>query len=312
MRYRDSLPQLAGTRCITDGGMETTLIFHRGMELPLFAAFDLLKDDEGVEALRSYFTPYIEVAKRYEVGIVLDTPTWRASSDWGEQLGYSADDLDRLNRRGVTILEELRAEHESERTPLVIAGCVGPRGDGYVAGDLMSADEAERYHAAQVGTFAGTNADLVGALTMTYVDEAVGIVRAASSAGMPIAVSFTVETDGRLPSGQPLREAVEQVDRETGAAAAYFMVNCAHPTHFAQALEDDGPWLERLMGIRANASTKSHAELDEAESLDEGDPADLGARYGDLDSRLPHFTVAGGCCGTDHRHVEEICRTLTA
>ncbi len=311
MRYRNALPQLAGTRCITDGGMETTLIFHRGIELPLFAAFDLLKDDDGVEALRSYFEPYVDVARRYEVGIVLDTPTWRASSDWGEQLGYSAADLDRLNRRGVTLLEEIRAEHESERTPVVIAGCVGPRGDGYVADERMGADEAERYHATQIETFADTNADLVAALTMTYSDEATGIVHAARAAGMPVAVSFTVETDGRLPSGQPLREAVEQVDRETDGTASYFMVNCAHPTHFAHVLED-GPWLERLRGVRANASTKSHAELDEAEVLDEGDPSDLGMRYRELDARLPQLTVAGGCCGTDHRHIEEICRSLTA
>jgi S-methylmethionine-dependent homocysteine/selenocysteine methylase len=221
--YRESLPQLAGTRCITDGGMETTLIFHRGIELPLFAAFDLLKDDEGTEMLRSYFTPYVDVAKRYGVGIVLDTPTWRASSDWGEQLGYSAADLDRLNRRGVTLLEEIRAEHESERTPVVIAGCVGPRGDGYVAGELMSTDDAEGYHSAQINTFADTNADLVGALTMTYANEATGIVSAARHARVPVAVSFTVETNGRLPSGQSLRDAVEQVDRETDAAAAYFM-----------------------------------------------------------------------------------------
>jgi S-methylmethionine-dependent homocysteine/selenocysteine methylase len=310
--YRESLPQLAGTRCITDGGMETTLIFHHGIELPLFAAFDLLKDDEGTEMLRSYFTPYVDVAKRYGVGIVLDTPTWRASSDWGEQLGYSAADLDRLNRRGVTLLEEMRAEHESERTPVVIAGCVGPRGDGYVAGELMSTDDAEGYHSAQINTFADTNADLVGALTMTYANEATGIVSAARHARVPVAVSFTVETDGRLPSGQSLRDAVEQVDRETDAAAAYFMVNCAHPTHFAHVLEDEGPWLERLRGVRANASTKSHAELDEAEVLDEGDPQDLGSRYVELDARLPQLTVAGGCCGTDHRHIEEICRSLTA
>ena len=311
MSYRNSLPQLGGTRCITDGGMETTLIFHRGMELPLFAAFDLLKDDDGVDTLRSYFAPYLEVASRYGVGIVLDTPTWRASSDWGELLGYSAADLDRLNRRGVTLLEELRADYESERTPVVIAGCVGPRGDGYVVQEVMSAEDAERYHATQVETFADTNADLVGALTMTYADEAVGIVRAASNAGIPVAVSFTVETDGRLPNGEPLRDAVEQVDRETDGTPAYFMVNCAHPTHFAHVL-DEGPWLDRLLGVRANASTKSHAELDEADSLDEGDPEDLGERYGDLDARLPQLTVAGGCCGTDHRHIEEICKTLTA
>jgi S-methylmethionine-dependent homocysteine/selenocysteine methylase len=140
---------------------------------------------------------------------------------------------------------------------------------------------------------------------MTYVEEAIGVARAARRAGLPAAISFTVETDGRLPSGQDLGEAIEQVDAD--AAPAYFMINCAHPTHFEAVLEGGGGWRERIRGLRANASTKSHAELDEATELDSGDPADLGARYAGLRELLPELTVVGGCCGTDHRHVAEIC-----
>ena len=284
---------------ITDGGMETTLIFHEGLDLPHFASFVLLENEAGREALRAYYRRYIEIARFRGVEIILDTPTWRANRDWGERLGYSPEALDDVNRRAVELLEELRSRE------VVVSGCVGPRGDGYEVGAAMSAGEAESYHAPQVETFAGTSADLVSALTLTYADEAIGIARAARAAEVSVVISFTVETDGKLPSGQSLGEAIEQVDAETDTAAAYFMVNCAHPTHFSEAL--DGDWLERLRGVRANASKKSHAELDEAEELDQGDPVELAERYRELRERLPRLSVVGGCCGTDHRHIDAIC-----
>jgi homocysteine S-methyltransferase len=287
---------------ITDGGMETTLIFHEGLDLPDFASFVLLENEAGREALRAYYRRYIEIARFRGVEIILDTPTWRANRDWGERLGYSPEALADVNRRAVELLEELRSRE------VVVSGCVGPRGDGYEVGAAMSAEEAESYHAPQVETFAGTSADLVSALTLTYADEAIGIARAARAAEVSVVISFTVETDGKLPSGQSLGEAIEQVDAETDTAAAYFMVNCAHPTHFSEAL--DGDWLERLRGVRANASKKSHAELDEAEELDQGDPAELAERYRELRRRLPRLSVVGGCCGTDHRHIEAICAAV--
>ena len=303
-----SLPQLSGDLFITDGGMETTLIFHRGLDLPHFASFDLLRSDDGRRELRDYYESYVSLARSLGVGLLLDTPTWRANRDWGERLGYSDDGLERANRDGVALLEELRAE---DGPPIVVSGCIGPRGDGYRAADLMTAAEAERYHATQIETFADAGADLVSALTLTYADEATGIARAAASAGIPVAISFTVEIDGRLPSGQTLAGAIAQVDTETDGAPAYFMINCAHPTHFDDALVEGEAWLERLGGLRANASRKSHAELDESEELDDGDPVELAQQYAALRRRLPAVTVVGGCCGTDHRHVDEICRAWT-
>jgi S-methylmethionine-dependent homocysteine/selenocysteine methylase len=298
------LPQrTAGRLFVTDGGLETTLIFHHGIDLPYFAAFDLLTDEAGREALRRYYAPYLAIARLRGAGIVLDSATWRASRDWGERLGYSAEQLVEANRCAVALVEELRDAEPA--VDAVLNGVVGPRGDGYVMGETMTAADAEAYHGEQIGTFAGTAADMVSAITMTYVEEALGIARAAQAAGLPAVISFTVETDGRLPSGQPLREAVEQVDAETGSSPAYYMVNCAHPTHFAGVLED-GPWLERVGGLRANASTMSHAELDEATELDEGDPARLAADYRALRDRLPRATVLGGCCGTDDRHVAAV------
>ena len=274
MSDRAQLPQLSGETFITDGGMETTLIFDEGIALPDFASFILLEDPTGVDVLRAYYTSYLEIAAQHGVGIVLDTPTWRANPDWGDRLGYSAAELADVDRRGVALLEELRATADGV-THVIISGCIGPRGDGYRVDNVMTAEEAQRYHEPQVATFADTAADLVSALTLTYAGEAVGVARAAQNAGIPSVISFTVETDGRLPSGQSLREAIEEVDEQTQGAVAYFMINCAHPTHFAHVLEGDGDWRGRNRGLRANASEKSHAELDEAEELDSGDPAAL-------------------------------------
>jgi S-methylmethionine-dependent homocysteine/selenocysteine methylase len=307
MRYRDRLPHLDSDRpFVADGGLETTLIFQRGIDLPCFAAFDLLKDDVGRNELRAYFEPYVAIARERGVGVVLDTATWRANPDWAHELGYSLEELDEVNRLAVELAEEIRRESEHERTQIVINGVVGPRGDGYSPADLMSAEDAERYHSHQIQTFATTAADMVTAVTMTYPEEAIGIARAARDVRMPVAISFTVETDGRLPNGQVLQEAVEEVDDATGGVVVYFMINCAHPTHFAGALEGSGGWLERIRGLRANASMKSHAELDEADDLDEGDPTALGAEHRALRERLPAMCVLGGCCGTDHRHVAAV------
>jgi homocysteine S-methyltransferase len=305
-----TLPTDGGQLFVTDGGMETTLIFRDGLELPEFASFVLLDDEAGLEALRAYYESYAELASELGAGIVLDTPTWRASSDWGERLGYDEARLEDVNRRGVVLLQELR-ERRGGDAPILVSGCLGPRGDGYVVGETMDAEEAERYHAPQAGVLAGAGVDLLSALTLTYAEEAIGIVRAAERQGVPVVISFTVETDGRLPSGQELGDAIAQVDRETGGAAAYFMVNCAHPTHFAHALEPGARWLERIVGLRANASTKSHAELDASDELDDGDPDDLAERYRSLRDVLPRLAVVGGCCGTDERHIAAVARAVT-
>jgi S-methylmethionine-dependent homocysteine/selenocysteine methylase len=306
MSGRGDLPQLAGELFVTDGGLETELVFHDGMDLPAFAAFPLLDNPGTRGRLRRYYDGYLDIARQHGAGFVIETPTWRANPDWAGQLGYSPEQLDAANRSAVELAEEVRAAAAADGITAVVSGCVGPRGDGYDPGDAMTPEDAQHYHAVQIGTFAQTTADQVTAITMTNAEEAIGIVRAAVAAGIPAAISFTVETDGRLPTGQTLHEAIEQVDAATDGAAAYFMVNCAHPTHFADALKHDGPWRRRLAGLRANASEKSHAELDEATELDEGDPADLGARHAALRDRLPSITVLGGCCGTDARHVAEI------
>jgi homocysteine S-methyltransferase len=307
-RATANLPQLDGDRLfVTDGGLETELVFHDGIDLEHFAAFPLLGQPDTLARLRRYYDGYLDIARRHGAGFVMETPTWRANPDWADQLGYSPERLDAANRAAVALAEEIRADATADGITAVVSGCIGPRGDGYDPGTAMTPEEAQRYHAVQLGTFADTTADQVTAITMTNADEAIGIVRAATAAGIPAAISFTVETDARLPTGQSLREAIEQVDAATDAGAAYFMVNCAHPTHFAPALERGQEWMRRVAGLRANASTRSHTELDEASELDEGDPDDLGARHAALHSVLPWVTVLGGCCGTDARHVAAIC-----
>jgi S-methylmethionine-dependent homocysteine/selenocysteine methylase len=304
MSHRTSLPQLEGDLFLTDGGIETSLIFHQGLDLPEFAAFVLLDNEEGLDELRRYYEPYLALARESGAGFVLESPTWRASPGWAERLGVSTEKLDALNRRAIALMEELR--EGAGDAPVVISGCVGPEGDGYRPAELLSADAARDYHSTQIGTFADTAADMVTAITMTYAEEATGVTQAARDAGLPVAISFTVETDGRLPNGEGLGDAIEKVDEATGGAPAYYMINCAHPTHFDDVLGTEEPWRDRIRGLRANASTMSHDELDEAEELDDGDPADLGARYARLRARLPNLNVVGGCCGTDHRHVAAI------
>jgi homocysteine S-methyltransferase len=305
-KYRDALPQRRGGIFLTDGGMETTLIFHWGVDLPHFASFVLLDSAEGQEKLKQYYEAYLAVASKHGTGFVLDSPTWRANPDWGARLGYDPSALDAINVRSIAFLEELRAGWQRPGAPCVISGAIGPRGDGYKAGN-MDAAEAEDYHRPQIAAFSEGGADMVTAYTLNSINEAIGIARAAQSAGMPAAISFTVETNGRLANGETLREAIETVDRKTDRAPEYFLINCAHPTHFEDALKAGEAWTERIHGVRANASTKSHAELDESETLDAGDPADLGRRYVALREAFPKMRILGGCCGTDHRHAAAIC-----
>jgi len=308
-----ALPQLQDRLFITDSGLETTLIYRHHLDLPAFAAFVLLETNAGRQRLRAYFERHAAIARTHGAGFIAESPTWRANPDWGRMLGYDADRLAAINRTAIMQLAELRARSGQTPETFVISGCIGPRHDGYDAAIRMGAPDAERYHDAQIQAFADTPVDLVTAMTITYVDEAVGITRAAVRAGLPSVISFTVETDGRLPSGTTIEDAILQVDAATDHGPAYYMINCAHPSHFSAELQAGRRWPMRLRGIRANASRLSHAELDEATTLDDGDPVELAVDYRRLVMALPHLTILGGCCGTDHRHVSaiaEVCADL--
>jgi len=289
---------------LTDSGLETWLVFHRDVDLPDFAAFPLLDDPRGRELLSEYFRDHLRLAATAGAGLVLETPTWRANADWGARLGYDAEALDRVNRDSVAFLRDLGREFGD--VDVVVSGNIGPRGDGYSPSELLTADVAESYHRPQIESFVAAGADRVTMLTATHTAEPIGIVRAAVAAGVPVVIAFTVETDGRLPSGQALHDAVAEVDAATNGAPLHFGINCAHPDHFSSALDVASPAIGRIELVRANASRASHAELDEAEELDDGDPDELGSLYGQLRRRHPHLRVLGGCCGTDVRHVHAI------
>jgi homocysteine S-methyltransferase len=311
-KHRRSLPQLSSpTVMLSDSGMETDLIFHEGFDLPLFASFTLLDDEVGMDALRDYYRRHVQVARDAHVGFLFEAPTWRASIVWARQLGLDEAAVADVNRRAIDLMVKIRDEAEEMREPLVISGLIGPRDDAYNPAQLMSVDEAEGYHTAQIETLAGTQADLITALTLTYAAEGAGIARAALKARMPVVISFTVETDGALPDGSSLSDAIATVDHSTDAYPAYYGINCAHPSHFLGVLDAGEGWSSRIKMIRANASRCSHAELDEAEILDDGDPEELGREYAEIRSRFPQINVLGGCCGTDVRHVRSIARACT-
>lgn len=304
-KYRNALPQVDGARLLTDGGIETTLIFQDRIDLPCFASFCALASRDGRLALRRYYERYARIARAQSTGFILESATWRASKDWGDRLGLSADALADANRAAVAMLFDLRAEFETDR-PFVISGNVGPRGDGYAPETMMPAAEAQDYHAAQIATLDEAGVDMIGAITMTHAGEAIGIARACAKRGVPLALAFTVETDGTLPTGQPLKEAIAETDADS--PPTYYMINCAHPDHFRAVLEPGADWTKRIWGLRANASSMSHAELDETDELNDGDPQELGQDYASLLPLLPNLRVFGGCCGTDHRHIDAIGR----
>ncbi len=308
-RYRNELPQLSGDFFLTDAGLETDLIFNHGIEIREFAAHTLLPDRHGREAIANYLRGFLSLANEHDAGFVLDSQTWKAHMHWADDLGTNEEELRQSNEDAIAFISELRDEFSGNNKPIVLNGVIGPRGDAYAPEATLAATEAEDYHSKQISWLAGTSVDMVTALTFTQSDEAVGVVRAAQSAGLPVVISFTVETDGSLPTGQPLDEAIAAVDDATSSAAAYFMVNCAHPDHFTHVL-NDSPWARRIRGIRCNASRLSHAELDECEVLDDGDPVELASQYKAMTDTMPWLNIFGGCCGSDLRHVAQIAKTV--
>lgn len=304
-RYRNALPQLDGSFFLADAGLETDLIFNRGIEIREFAAHTLLPDPVGRDALADYFRAFLSLAGEQNAGFILDGQTWKAHRHWAEDLGATPAELRQANQASIQFIAGLRDEFPNN-PPIVLCGIVGPRGDAYAPEAMHAADEARAYHSEQLGWLAETDVDMVSGTTFTQSAEAAGFVMAAADLGLPAAISFTVETDGCLPTGQALGDAIREVDDSTAGAAAYFGVNCAHPDHFLGVLDGNADWASRIRALRCNASRQSHAELDACEVLDDGDPRELADQYGQLLGRLPGVNVFGGCCGTDIRHVKQI------
>lgn len=308
--YRQDLPQLSGELFLTDAGIETDLIFNHGIEIREFAAHTLLAEEKGREALANYLRGYLSLAQEYDAGLVLDSQTWKAHMHWADDLGATEEELQQANKDAIALIAALRDEYPDNSGLIVLNGVIGPRGDAYAPDVEVAANESEAYHAKQIGWLAETDVDMITALTFTQSDEAIGVVRAARTHDLPVVISFTVETDGKLPTGQSLDEAIRSVDDATDSYAAYFMVNCAHPDHFFDVLGNDS-WAKRIHGLRCNASRLSHAELDECEELDDGDPQELAQQYKTIANTMPWLNVFGGCCGSDLRHVTQIAAAVT-
>lgn len=287
---------------ITDGGFETSMLFLEGFDLPAFSACVLLEDAAARAAMDRYFGRFLAMAEAAGTGFVLDTNTWRSGTHWADAVGRSPAQLQDLTREAVLFAMAIRERWQDRVSPILVNGVIGPAGDAYDGTLALDADAAEAIHAPQIALLAQCGVDLVSALTFGSMQEAIGFARASVKAGVPVAISFTVETDGHLPDGTPLARAVTETDSATAGAPLYYMINCAHPEHFRDVLTDEA-WCRRIRGVRANASRLSHAELDAAETLHDGDPEELGALHAELSQKLPALKVFGGCCGTDHRHV---------
>ncbi len=306
---KSALPQQNGDIFITDGGVETYMMYKRGFELPNFSLFHLLNNDNATRDLREYYCKTIEVALKYKVGMILCSLHYRASRDWGDLLGYSPEGLADINRKGIDLFLDLKREYETDSSPILISGNVGPRGDAYKLNKTMSVEEAENYHTEQIATLKDAGADLITALTLNEANEAIGITRAASKNGIPVVIAFTLDANGKLKTGQTLKKGIELVDQATDNAPTYYLINCSHPDDFEPALEE-GDWVKRLGGFRPNASPLDKGILCQLGHLEEGDPEELGQQMGELARRFPHMSVWGGCCGTDYTHTEHICRNV--
>lgn len=305
-------PRLDGRFYLTEGGAETEIMYKWGFELPEFAMFTLLDNPEADEVIRNMYRRYFDVAAAHDTGILAMGHDYRASPDWAQKLGYSAADLTRFQHRTMQFLDDVRAEYADRVSDAYITACIGPRGDAYGTGGDISASEAEDYHAVQLGNLEGTAADMAVAATFNNIPESIGVIRAANRMGIPIGVSLTLTPEGRLRSGPTLREAVETIDEVTGGAAEWFGTNCAHPLEFEPALDDAGPWLDRLRYVRPNAAKMDKLALCELGHLEDGDPVELGEQMGEVARRFPRADILGGCCGTDERHLSEIASNVNA
>jgi S-methylmethionine-dependent homocysteine/selenocysteine methylase len=309
MRDLNMLSQLQERVYLHYVGSDTDIIFNKGIHLPGFASYPLLETSNGRDILRSYSEQLLQIGREEKCGIILDSATWVANRDRGAKIGYSPEKLAEINKASIDLISEVR--RAAGDPSILLCAQMGPRGDGYSPGDQMTIDQATSYHSEQMKTLAKTEADFVGGFTICYAEEAAGIIRAGQQYDIPVVIAFTIETDGRLPTGQLLSDAIGLVDEATDQGALYFLINCTHPDHINNALTDDA-WLKRLRGVVVNASRCSHAELDEALELDVGDPDELGRQLAELKRKYQHFTIFGVCCGTDFRHMKSISKNVSS
>jgi S-methylmethionine-dependent homocysteine/selenocysteine methylase len=304
-------PRKPGLLYLTEGGVETEIMYKWGHKLPHFAMFTLLDKPEAMADMKSMFARALEVAATQKTGLVLSSLDYRASPDWAALLGISADGLRDVHFRTVAFMKEVAAPFVEKIPDLVFSGVIGPRGDAYGKGGGITEEEAEDYHTPQLKNLRDAGADMACALTFNNIPEAVGVARAAKAVGIPLGLYFTLNSKGTLGSGPTLKEAVESVEEITQGAPSYYGLNCSHPLEFMESLED-GDWLKRVRSIRPNAVRMEKVALCKLGHLEDGDPEELGQQMGDIRQKFPQMDILGGCCGTDERHLGEIAKNALA
>ncbi len=311
MPVPSSLPPMgSGEMFLTEGGSETEIMYRHGFELPEFSMLPLLESPLALSALRDEYSQQLDVAAEFGLSFLLTGLDYRASPDWGSKLGYSPSGLADANIASIELLRDIAKGYEEQIPRLLIGGILGPRGDAYSLNQEITAESAEDYHAVQLETLKRADVDFACALTFNNVAESVGALRAANQTGVPLFVSLTLDRSGRLKSGPTLAEAIVEIDAQAGEAAPeLYMINCSHPLEYEPALENRD-WIKRLRGVRPNASKMEKLALCELGHIEEGDPVELASRLRDLSERYPHMDIFGGCCGTGHKHLREIAKTL--
>lgn len=301
--------QEPGRYYITEGGIETEIMYKWGFEMPHFAMFPLLDNPKAAEAIRGMYRRYLDVVAKYGHNALIGGFDYRASPDWGALLGYSAQSLHEANLQSIQFLRDVAAEYKNDIQECLVNGVIGPRGDAYLTKNVMSRAEAADYHSAQLSTLKDADVDLAWALTFGDPEEAIGVINAARQLSLPVAVAFSLDDSSRLNTGVEFADAVKRVDAETDGYAEFFALNCSHPEEFLPAISDDD-WMQRVRCFRPNAAKMDKISLCKLGHLEEGDPVELGAQMHAVQQRYPHIDIWGGCCGTCETHLEQIVSRL--
>lgn len=305
-------PPREGVFYLTEGGQETEIMYRHGHKLPDFAMYPLFARPQAMADVRDMYRRYLETAVRHGFVALMGGLDYRASPDWASKLGFDAQALADVQLRCIDLLREFAKPFEPELPDVLIVGIVGPRGDAYSLNRTITAAEAEDYHSTQLATLKRAGVDLVSAMTFNNTEEAIGVARAAAGLGLPLAISFTLDSTSRLKSGPTVRQAITTVDAATGDARPdFYGINCSHPHEFTPALEP-GDWMQRVRSFRPNAAMMEKQQLCQIGHLVDGDPQELGAQMGALARRYPHIDVWGGCCGTWDAHLDAIAMNVRA
>lgn len=306
----------SGTPIITDGGIETRIMFETNLSMdPELQVAALVPDPDGAAALRSIYESYIKAAGEFGLPIVIGTPTFRASLNFARRAGHGGEESVReLNVGAVRLLRQLR--EDSDHRPIFIAGVIGPSGDAYTPGDALGAPEAAAYHRLQTEVLAEEGVEFLFAPTFPAVDEALGVAMAMGRSGLPYVVSFVLDTAGRVLDGTPLTAAIERIDNEALPPPLYYSISCVYPDVAARALEDAARDSKTLVGriaeLKANGSPLGTDELVRLDHIEATPPEPFAELLWSLHESHPVLRVIGGCCGTDDRHIRALAERMVS